>query len=163
MSPRPIYMPLSGGDRKHLSKQLAQARSSHESWGRQASALRAEGETMLRAAQEKLKAADRMACKSWNAIMFCGGPAMPSPTIAQAINGEHSCLIAKCNRCSRERDVDLRNLMRPADSQVHLIEAALFCEGCSTPQHKQRAHILWLRQDEPPEPPTLIPPKASAR
>lgn len=163
MSPRPIYTPLSGGDRKFFARQIAQARSSHESWKRQASLLRAEGETMLRAAQEKLKAADQFTCKSWNAIMFCGGPATPSPTIAQAINGGHSRLIAKCNRCACERDVDLRTLNRPADSAIHRIEASLFCESCSTKTNKQRAHILWLREDDPPEPPTIVPPAAEAR
>jgi len=38
--------------------------------------------------------ADRLECEAWNAIMWAGGPAMPSPgepqaepTIAKAING----------------------------------------------------------------------------
>jgi hypothetical protein len=35
----------------------------------------------------KLQEADRLHCETWNAIMFCGGPAVDSPTIAAAING----------------------------------------------------------------------------
>ena len=97
---------------------------------------------MLRVAQEKLQEADRQHCEAWNAIMFCGGPAVDSPTIAAAINGGFPLLRVCCNRCSAERDVDLRKVRRPPDSHVHQMEAALFCRGARAPQ---RANILWLK------------------
>ena len=103
---------------------------------------------MLRAAQPKLQEADRLHCEAWNAIMFCGGPAVGSPTIAAAINAGFPLLMVCCNRCDTKRDVDLRSVQRPRDSHVHLMEAALFCEACSTPRRRQRAHILWLKAED---------------
>ena len=104
---------------------------------------------MLRDAEAQLQLADKLKCEAWNAIMFCGGPAVDSPTIAAAINGGFPLLGVKCNRCSAERDVDLRKVRRPPDSQVHQMEAALFCESCTEARgRRQRAHILWLRIEE---------------
>jgi hypothetical protein len=99
---------------------------------------------MLRDAESQLQLANKLKCEAWNAIMFCGGPAVDSPTIGAAINAGVSLLRVCCNRCSAERDVDLRGIRRPRDSQVHLIEAVLFCEACSVGRRKQRAHILRL-------------------
>ncbi|MEH2510166.1 hypothetical protein V1291_001520 [Nitrobacteraceae bacterium AZCC 1564] len=82
MSPRVIPIPLSGGDRKNLNKELARARSAHAALSQRAKISRAQGEKMLRAAREKLQEAARLHCEAWNAIMFCGGPAVDSPTIA---------------------------------------------------------------------------------
>jgi CRISPR/Cas system-associated exonuclease Cas4 (RecB family) len=76
--------------------------------------------------------------------MFCGGPAVDSPTIAAAINGGFPLLLVCCNGCDAQRPVDLRNVRRPRGDQVHLMEAALFCEACSTGRRRQRAHVLWL-------------------
>ena len=45
----------------------------------------------------KIREADRLECEAWNAIMWAGGPAMPSPgdpqaepTIGKAINGGYA-------------------------------------------------------------------------
>jgi hypothetical protein len=69
------------------------------------------------AAEAKIREADRLECEAWNAIMWAGGPAMPSPgepqaepTIAKAINGGYDLLEAKCNRCDRVSLVPLRAL-----------------------------------------------------
>lgn len=37
------------------------------------------------AAEAKLREADRLDCEAWNAIMWAGGPAMPSPGDPQAV------------------------------------------------------------------------------
>lgn len=150
MSPRVIYIPLSGGDRKHLKRQLDQARSSYASLSQREAEARAAGERMLREAQAQLQFADRLKCEAWNAIMFCGGPAVDSPTIRAAIRSGFHLLRVCCNGCLAERDVDLRTVHRPPDSQVHLIENSLFCEACTKDRgRRQRAHILWLRSEEP--------------
>ena len=145
MSPRVIHIPLSGGDRKHLQKQLASARSTHAALTQRAAEARTVGDRMLKAAEAQLQLADRLKCQAWNAIMFCGGPAVDSPTIAAAVNAGLPLLRVCCNGCSAERDVDLRTVRRPRDSQVHLIEAALFCEACTGERgRRQRAHIVRL-------------------
>src|ERR1700754_287685 len=145
MSPRVIHIPLSGSDRKHLQKQISSARSTHAALTQRAASVREDGEKLLKAAQAKLREADRLHCLAWNAIMFCGGPATDSPTLGAAIKTGFPLLRVCCNRCSAERDVDLRRVIRPADTQVHLIENSLFCESCTKDRgRRQRAHILRL-------------------
>lgn len=149
MSPRVIYIPLSGGDRKHQKRELDQARRSYAVLSQREAEARQVGERMLRDANEQLQLADKLKCEAWNAIMFCGGPAVDSPTIGQTVNGGFPLLRVKCNRCSTERNVDLRKVRRPLDSQVHQMEAALFCETCTEARgRRQRAHILWLMIEE---------------
>lgn len=98
MSPRIIHIPLSGGDRKAQAKGIPYAHGIHNSYYKESVLIRS-------AAEAKLREADRLECEAWNAIMWAGGPAMPSPgepqaepTIAKAINGGFDLLEAKCNR-----------------------------------------------------------------
>jgi hypothetical protein len=86
-SPRIIHIPLSGGDRKTQAKGIRYAHGIHANHYRQSVLIRS-------AAEAKLREADRLECEAWNAIMWAGGPAMPSPgepqaepTIGKAING----------------------------------------------------------------------------
>ncbi len=97
-------------------------------------------------------------CEAWNAIMWAGGPAMPSPgdpqaepTIGKAINGGFD-LEAKCNGCDRVSLVPLRALRQPPETPVWKLEAALYCEPCSAGRHysrRKRAHILGLTYSRP--------------
>jgi hypothetical protein len=104
---------------------------------------------MLKDAQAQLLLADQLGCEAWNAIMFCGGPATDSPTLRIAINAGFPLLRVCCNSCSAERDIDLRTVRRPLDSQVHLMEAALFCEACTLERGRRaRAHILCVKKEE---------------
>jgi hypothetical protein len=112
MSPRIIHIPLSGGDRKAQAKGIRYAHGIHANHYRQSVLIRS-------AAEAKLRKADRLECEAWNAIMWAGGPAMPSPsepqaepTIGKAINGGYDLLEAKCNRCDRVSLVTLRSLKR---------------------------------------------------
>src|SRR5664279_5483891 len=98
MSPRIIHIPLSGGDRKAQSKGIRYAHGIHAGHYRESVLIRS-------AAEAKIREADRLECESWNAIMWAGGPAMPSPgdpqaepTFAKAINGGFDLLEAKFNR-----------------------------------------------------------------
>src|SRR5204862_4893253 len=92
-------------------------------------------------------------------MMLAGGPAMPppgepqaEPTIAKAINGGYDLLEAKCNRCDRVSLVRLRFLKHPQETPIWKLEAAVYCEPCSTGRHyscRQRAHILGLTYAQP--------------
>jgi hypothetical protein len=113
MSPRIIHIPLSGGDRKAQSKGIRYAQGIHAGHYRESVLIRS-------AAEAKIREADRLECEAWNAIMWAGGPAMPSPgdpqaepAIAKAINGGFDLLEAKCNRCDRVSLVPLRALRHP--------------------------------------------------
>lgn len=79
MSPRVIQLPLSGGLRKEQAKALRLARGLHDQYLIQAAQVRGE-------AHAKLRKADQLECNAENAIMFCGGPAQPAPSIAMALN-----------------------------------------------------------------------------
>jgi hypothetical protein len=147
VSPRIIQIPLSGGDRKAQVKGIRQAHGLHASYYAQSVLIRT-------AAEAKIREADRLECDAWNAIMWAGGPAMPSPgepqanpTIAKALNAEYDLLEAKCNRCRRISLVLLRGLKRAPSTPIWKLEPALYCEPCSETRiggRRQRAHILRL-------------------
>lgn len=160
--PRIIHIPLSGGDRKAQAKGIPHAHGIHESHYRQSVLIRSAAERRLGRPT------------GWNAIMWAGGPAMPSsgepqaePTIGKAINGGYDLLEAKCNRWDRVSLVALRSLKHPPETPVWKLEAALYCEPCSEGRHysrRQRAHIIGLTYDRPdPEQPRMPGRKASRK
>jgi hypothetical protein len=81
MAPKHHPTPLSGGDRKALTKELGKARAMTGILAAQSAEMRAKGEAMI-------QQADRLLCESWNERMWSDGePIDPSPTIDQAVNG----------------------------------------------------------------------------
>src|SRR4051812_3176707 len=101
------HIPLSGGDRKALTKEVAKSRAMTKIFVERSLEKRREGEALIREA-------DDLACQSWNEKMWCdGGPINPSPTIDQAISGVYPWLQIECSRCKTPRDVDLAALRRP--------------------------------------------------
>jgi hypothetical protein len=128
---------------------------------------------LIRSAEAKFREADRLECEAWNAIMWAGGPAMPSPgdpqaepTIAKAINGGYDLLEAKCNRCDRVSLVPLRSLKQSPVTTVWKLEAALYCKPCSEGRHysrRQRAHILGLTYARPDSEQPRMPGRKSGR
>lgn len=156
MSPRIIQIPLSGGDRKAQAKGIRQAHGLHASYYAESLIIRT-------AAEAKLRQADRLECDAWNAIMWAGGPAMPSPgeaqanpTIGKALNAGYDLLEVKCICCRRVSLVSLRTIKRPPSAPLWKLEPVLFCEPCSEKApggRKQRAHILKVTCAKPdPEP-----------
>jgi len=75
-----------------------------------------------------------------------GGPAQPSPTIGQAINGGFPWLEVKCSRCRTSSSVDLAAITRPADTPVHLMEGRLDCLKCRRARWKRRGVLEQLAQ-----------------
>src|SRR5258708_6577991 len=151
--PRVIQLPLSGGDRKAQAKELRRARGLYNQYMKQSAQVRAQ-------AREKDREADRLECNAWNAIMFCGGPADPSPTIGTALNAGYGFLEVRCNRCRRLSKADLRKVRRALETPLHALEPKLFCGDCSQSKNwKQRAHVIGLTCDIPPD---AEPPKRYA-
>jgi hypothetical protein len=72
MSPRIVHIPLPGGDRKAQAKGIRYANGINGTYFRESVLSRS-------AAEAKIREADRPECEAWNAIMWAGGPAMPSP------------------------------------------------------------------------------------
>jgi hypothetical protein len=114
-----------GVDRKAQAKELRRARGLYDEYMKQAAQVRGE-------AHEKYRAADRLECNAWNAIMFCGGPAEPSPTIGTALNAGYDFLEVRCNRCGRLSKADLKKVRRAPDTPLHVLEPKLFCEQAAS-------------------------------
>jgi hypothetical protein len=114
MTPKYHSTPLSGADRKALTKEIAKSRA-------MTGILAERSQVKPRVGEALIREADNLACQSWNERMWSdGGPAQPSPTIGQALNGGFPWLEVRCSRCRTPSSVDLAEISRPADTPVHL-------------------------------------------
>jgi hypothetical protein len=79
--------------------------------------IRAEG--AREAAKKAVREADRAAAELWSIQMEAfGGPAQPSPTIGQCLNGDYGWLQVKCHRCESEASIPLDAIRRPRDTPI---------------------------------------------
>ncbi|MBR1206937.1 MULTISPECIES: hypothetical protein [unclassified Bradyrhizobium] len=143
MAPKHHPTPLSGGDRKALTKELARARAVTTILAARAAEKRAAGEALIREA-------DDLACQSWNERMWAdGGPVDPSPSIERAINAGFTWLEIRCSRCKTPRAVDLAVLPRVATTCIHDLCGRLRCEKCRKAGKRPPAELLQLAQRGP--------------
>ena len=141
-------------NREHDVRELARVEQLHGTLVRQT-------EDAFRAADDQLRRAHFLSCEEWNARQFIGGPADPSPTIADAIHGGVEMLEVRCKRCGHTDLVDLTLVVWPRDNQVHTLERALGCRPCkSEGRKKSRPELIALQTRHPTEP---EPPAAVAR
>jgi len=59
-----------------------------------------------------------------------GGPAQPSPTIGQCLNGGYGWMEIECNRCKTRASIPLEAIRRPRDTPIWKLEAAPKCRSC---------------------------------
>ncbi|MBR0931596.1 hypothetical protein JQ561_33725 [Bradyrhizobium diazoefficiens] len=137
MAPKHHATPLSGGDRKALSKELGKARAMTTILAGQSDEARAQGEILIRQA-------DKLLCESWNESD--GEPIDPSPTVDQAINGGYPWLEIECSHCKMKRDVDLASLRHPPTTFVHDLASRLRCSKCASANRRPAATLLQLAQ-----------------
>ena len=138
MAPKHHPMPLSGGDRKALKKELGKSRAMTGILSAQADELRARSEALI-------QKADNLICQSWNERMWSDGePIDPSPTINQAINGGFPWLEIECSRCKTPNSVDLCTLRRPSTTCVHDLAGSLRCKKCALSGKRPVATLLQL-------------------
>ena len=86
-------------------------------------------------ARELAKTAQRDAGRAeaelWSIRMeACGGPAQPSPTIAQCLNGGLGWLEVECNRCKTRASLPLDAIRRPRSTPIWKLKASLKCRAC---------------------------------
>ena len=85
------------------------------------------------AADKAVQEADRAEAEAWSIRMEgYGGPAQPSPTIAQCLNGGLAWLEVECNRCKTRASFPLNAIRRPRDTPIWKLEASLKCRSCKT-------------------------------
>jgi hypothetical protein len=143
MSPRVIQLPMSGRDRRHYVRELARVEQLHASLVRQV-------EDVLSSADDLLRRAHFLSCEEWNARQFIGGPADPSPTIADAIHGGVEMLEVRCKRCGYCDLVDLTLVVWPRDKPIHTLERALGCRPCrSEGRGRSRPDLVALQTRNP--------------
>lgn len=58
------------------------------------------------------------------------GPAQPSPTIGQCLNGGLGWLEVECNRCKARASLPLDGIRRPRDTPIWKLEASLKSRSC---------------------------------
>lgn len=148
MAPKHHPTPLSGGDRKALTKELAKSRAMTTILAERSAEKRAAGEALIREA-------DSLACQSWNERMWSdGGPVDPSPTVDQAINGGFPWLEIERSGCRAKRDVDLAPLPHVATTRIHDLATRLVCAKCRKAGKRPPATLLQLtpraRNNPPP-------------
>jgi hypothetical protein len=82
--------------------------------------------TNRKAARKAAREADRAEAEAWSIRMEgYGGPAQPSPTIGQCLNGGLGWLEVECNRCKTQASLPLADIRRPRDTPIWKLEAAL--------------------------------------
>ncbi|QOZ78563.1 hypothetical protein XH83_25975 [Bradyrhizobium sp. CCBAU 53351] len=83
-------------------------------------------------ARDARKEADKLACEAWNYRMLgYKGPAQPSPTIGDAINGGYPYLEVRCLGCDTNQTVALDIIRRVKTTPIHELERYMRCKDCT--------------------------------
>lgn len=98
-------------------------------------------------ADNAIRERDAAECLLWSTQMEgYGGPAQPSPTIAQCLNGGYGWLEVKCKRCEKQVSIPLANVRQPRVTPIWKLESAFRCRSCSTKRYKPPVHLIKLTQ-----------------
>jgi hypothetical protein len=98
-------------------------------------------------AEKAIREADRAAAELWSIQMeACGGPAQPSPTIGQCLNGGYGWLEVKCHRCGTQASLPLDAIRRPRDTSIWKLEANLKCRSCRKGRYAPAVHMVKLTE-----------------
>src|SRR5579871_3589077 len=99
------------------------------------------------AAKAAVRAADRAEAEAWSIRMEgYGGPAQPSPTIAQCLNGGLGWLEVECHRCKTRASIPLQYVRRQRDTPIWKLEGSFRCRSCGTRRHRPPVHLIRLRR-----------------
>ncbi len=125
-------------------------RSREVIWSSRISGAKMSAEHARERAREAAREADRAEAYAWSVRMEgYGGPAQPSPTIAQCLNGGYGWLEVKCHRCETQASIPLDAIRRPRDTPIWKLEAALKCRSCKKGRYAPPVHMIKLtRQRE---------------
>jgi hypothetical protein len=79
--------------------------------------IRADG--ARKRAADAIREADRAEAEAWSIRMEAyGGPAQPSPTLAQCLNGGYGWMEIECKRCKTRASIPLDAIRRPRDTPI---------------------------------------------
>jgi hypothetical protein len=98
--------------------------------------------------RQAIREADAAECLLWSEQMEAyGGPAQPSPTIAQCLNAGYAWLEVKCQRCAARASVALEAVRRPRGPPIWKLEASLQCRACSPPRYAPQEQLVRLDKE----------------
>jgi hypothetical protein len=101
------------------------------------------------AVKKAAREADAAECLLWSEEMEgFGGPAQPSPTIGQCLNGGYGWLEVVCHRCETRASLPMQAIRRPRDTPIWKLEAALKCRSCKTPRYAPAVHLIRLTKEQ---------------
>jgi hypothetical protein len=96
-------------------------------------------------AVEAAREADRAEAEAWSVRMEgYSGPAQPSRTIRQCLNGGLGFLEVECNRCKTRASIPLDSIRRPRDTPLWKLEASLKCRSCRKGRYAAPVHMIKL-------------------
>ena len=97
---------------------------------------------------EATRDADRAEAHAWSLrIEGYGGPAQPSPTIAQCLNAGYGFLEVKCKRCDTKASIPLDALRRAPNTPIWKLEALLKCRSCRRGRYAPPVHMIRLTEE----------------
>jgi Fe-S-cluster-containing hydrogenase component 2 len=116
-------------------------------WGGQIMGAKMRAKGAREAAKKAAREADRAEAEAWSLQMEgYGGPAQPSPTIGQCLNGGYGYLEVKCHRCESRASLPLDAIRRPRDTPIWKLEAALKCRSCRKGSYAPPVHMIKLTE-----------------
>ena len=116
-------------------------------WGGQIMGAKMRAQGAREAAKKAAREADRAEAEAWSLQMEgYGGPAQPSPTIGQCLNGGYGYLEVKCHRCESRASLPLDAIRRPRDTPIWKLEAALKCRSCRKGRYAPPVHMINLTE-----------------
>jgi hypothetical protein len=114
-------------------------------WGSTIRGAKMSADTARQRARGAAREADRAEAYAWSVQMEgYGGPAQPSPTIGQYLNGGLGWLEVECNRCKTRASLPLDAIRRPQDTPIWKLEAALKCRSCKKGRYAPPVHMIKL-------------------
>ncbi|SIO66664.1 hypothetical protein SAMN05443247_11366 [Bradyrhizobium erythrophlei] len=116
-------------------------------WGGRVMGAKMRAEGAREEARKAVRAADRAEAEAWSVRMEgFGGPAQPSPTIGQCLNGGLGWLGVECNRCNTRASLPLDAIRRPRDTPLWKLEASLKCRSCRKGRYAPPVHMIKLTE-----------------
>jgi hypothetical protein len=76
-----------------------------------------------------------------------GGPAQPSPTTGQCLNGGYGRREVMRKRCETRASLPLDAIRRPRVTPIWKLEAALKCRSCRTSRYSPPPHMIRLTKE----------------
>src|SRR5213080_3606679 len=114
-------------------------------WGGRIMGANVRADAARQEARKAARAADRAEAEAWSVRMEgYGGPAQPSPTIGQCLNGGLGWLEVECKRCKTRASLPLDAIRRPRETPIWKLEASLKCRSCRNRRYAPPVHMIKL-------------------